>query len=466
MGEFVIIYKTYNDLIEKAQSAEGKTFREIDIKNRLSNPKAKGGLGQVIEESFFGLQVNSAARPDFQELGIELKVTPFKHNKNGTISAKERLVLNIINYIEEVHTHFYTSSFWKKNENLLLMFYEWLPGIKRNDYRIYKSILFTYPEADLEIIKQDWKTIISKIKAGKAHELSESDTNYLGAAPKGVNKSSLRIQPNSEILAMQRAFSLKQSYMTALVRKYIQNEKLISFASAKELKKQSLEEILTSKFAPFLGLTDKEIAHQLDVAYNQKSKSFVPSLVSSLLGIKGTRLDKIEEFAKANIQFKTIRLEPNGKPKESMSFENVDFNNWISENWIESYIRKRFYDTKFLFVVFEYKQTRKENRDRFLYFKGIKLWNMPVKTIENEIKQLWEEVVKVTNEGIQINYVKRGEKLVETNNLPKRNFNGVAHIRPKAINGSDKVELPDGERITKQCYWLNNTYVAEIISTL
>ncbi|WP_459500512.1 Sau3AI family type II restriction endonuclease [Bacillus sp. C1] len=457
-------YTTTEELMLKAKEAEGKTFGEIDTTDRLANRKSKGGLGQVIEESFFGYEVNSKAEADFANLGIELKVTPFKRNKNGTLSAKERLVLNIINYIEEVHTHFETSSFWKKNEKLLLMFYEWVPDIDRKDYYITKSLLFTYPEADLEIIKQDWETIVTKIRSGKAHELSEGDTNYLGACTKGSNKNSLRQQPFSETPAMQRAFSLKPSYMTALVRRYIQNEELISFTNANELKNKSLEEILTSKFAPYIGLTDKEIAEKLSVDYKPSSKSFVPWLVSSLLGIKGTRLDNIEEFAKANIQFKTIRLEPTGKPEQSMSFENIDFNQWTNEAWEESEIRDRFYQTKFLFVIFEFKQTKKENPNRELYLKGIKLWNMPTPTIENEIRQLWEEVNKVIKEGIQIQYKKRGNKMVETNNLPKSKFNGVAHIRPKGKDGSDKVTLPDGQQITKQCYWLNNTYIADIVA--
>ncbi|MEY2195711.1 MutH/Sau3AI family endonuclease [Neobacillus sp. BF23-41] len=84
----------------KAQEPEGKTIGEINVINRLNNTKAKGGLGQVIEERFFGYTINSESRQDFEHLCFELKVIPFKLNKNGTISAKELLVFNLINIIQ------------------------------------------------------------------------------------------------------------------------------------------------------------------------------------------------------------------------------------------------------------------------------------------------------------------------------------------------------------------------------
>src|SRR5690606_22776399 len=101
----------------------------------------------------------------------------------------------IINYNEEVNYSFPESSFWRKNEQLLMMFYEWIPGLSRAEYKILKSYLHRFPNEDLEIIKEDWKLIVEKIKAGLAHELSEADTNYLAAATKGANKNSLRSQP-------------------------------------------------------------------------------------------------------------------------------------------------------------------------------------------------------------------------------------------------------------------------------
>ncbi|MFS4084863.1 Sau3AI family type II restriction endonuclease [Aerococcus urinaeequi] len=452
-------YKSTDELLSKAKEADEHTFEEYDIHNKLSSKGNKGGLGQIIEEGLFGYNINSNNEADFADLGVELKVTPVKILKNNTLAAKERLVLNIINYMKEVNFTFETSSFWRKNQNILMMFYLWQAGQDRKDYKILKSILYTYPEEDLEIIKDDWETIVSKIREGKAEELSEGDTMYLGACTKGANKNSLRQQPFSDVPAMQRAFSLKASYMTTLVRKYIKQDNIVSFTSKEELAKKSLETILQERFAPYVGLDMREISQKINYEINPKNKSTIANMISRVLGITGTKLDNIEEFSKANIQFKTIRLEPNNIPKEHMSFENVDFDAWLNDSFEESQFYQKFEETKFLFVVFQYRETLKENPDRIPYFKKIVLWNMPEQTIRNEVGLMWRRGRKVLKDGVELTVRSRGI----SNNLPSAKENYVTHIRPKAKDGKDKVQLPDGQEITKQAFWLNKEYIAEIV---
>lgn len=257
---------------------------------------------------------------------------------------------------------------------------------------------------------------------------------------------------------MQRAFSLKQSYMTSLVRKEFNNEDIVSFANQKELRKYTLERIIYQKFEPFIGKTASEISSMLNYQVNPSNKSAIASMTSRILGITGTKLDSIEEFSKANIEFKTIRVESNGLPKESMSFEQVDFNRWVSTNFMDSQFYDKFSSTKFLFVVFQHNENVK-NRDPKLY--KVFLWNMPQKVIENELYQMWLRGKKALLKGVQLEQTKRGV----TNNLPKQSESTVCHIRPKARDSKDKVQLPDGQMITKQAYWLNRHYIAEIIKS-
>ncbi|HOM32954.1 MAG TPA: MutH/Sau3AI family endonuclease, partial [Bacilli bacterium] len=92
-----------------------KTFGDFGL-DESYNLRNKGGLGGFVEENIFGYKQNNDDNYDFINAEIELKVTPVKRNLNGTISAKERLVLSMINYKEEALVTFKTSSFYKKNK--------------------------------------------------------------------------------------------------------------------------------------------------------------------------------------------------------------------------------------------------------------------------------------------------------------------------------------------------------------
>ncbi|MCD1147509.1 hypothetical protein LQU94_05215 [Peptoniphilus sp. KCTC 25270] len=444
-----------DDILSMAETVYGKSVKDIDKKHR-SEKETKGMIGHIIEESVYGFDINSRSEADFKELGIELKTTPLKRNKNGSISAKERLVLNIINYMKEAHVTFETSSFWTKNQEILLYFYLWEKGAPIQNFKVLKAVLLTYSEEDLSIIRNDWEIIHHKILSGKAHELSEGDTMYLGACTKGVNAKSMRQQPFSPILAKQRAYSLKQSYMTTIARQHLDSEELERITDKRELREKSFEEILHARFNPYIGMSVEEISQNLGLELNSAFKSKVQQLTSKILDIRGNKLDSIEEFSKANIVFKTIRLNKKGVPKESMSFKQIDFKEWLELPFEESEIYNTFETTKFLFVVFQFDD--EEN----LIFKGIKLWNMPEETIQGEIYGLWKDVRDKLEKGVKLEKSSRGIK----NNLPDSSFNGVAHIRPKARNAEDKVQLPDGQMITKQTYWLNSSYVAKIVSDI
>ena len=166
------VYNSIEDVLDVAQSAEGKTVGEFDINNRLESKGNKGGIGQILEEGLFKIAVNSRAEADFVNLGLELKVTAIKENKKKEFSAKERLVLNIINYEEDYKDSFDNSAFWQKNKNLLIVFYLYKDDLDKKEFPIVKSVLHEFDPTDLEIIKQDWQTIINKINENCNNKLN------------------------------------------------------------------------------------------------------------------------------------------------------------------------------------------------------------------------------------------------------------------------------------------------------
>ena len=442
-------YTTKEAVLKRGREVIGIPVREIDTTGRLAT--GKGAIGTVIEESWFGYTPNSESEPDFPEAGVELKVTPYLRGKNG-IRAKERLVCNIINYMEEYDKTFQTSAFWHKCSTMLLMSYEHLMDRPKGDFRIDEAVLFSFPEEDLVIIEHDWETIMAKVRAGLAHELSEGDTLYLAACTKGANASSVRDQPFSEIPAKQRAYSLKSSYMTQILNKYIfgteTSPKIIK--SADVLHESTFEDYIIAKVRPYYGKTQLQLKAMLGV--NSNAKSLNEILLARMLDVKG-RIAYTEEFQKAGIIPKTIRVQRNGKIKESMSFPTFDFIELSREDdWEESELYNYLAPTKFMFVIFQ------ERNDGEYVFDKAMFWNIPNADLD-EVRIVWERTVRTLRDGVQLISTPSGV----SNNLPKMSESRVAHVRPHGRDGSDKLPLPDGRMMTKQCFWLNNTYIAEQI---
>ncbi len=451
--------KDKNSVLDYAKQLKGKTLREVCNSDILKHKySGKGNFGQVLERFYFGYEPNSKAEADFFEAGMELKSTPLKRLKNGEYRSKERLVLNIINYLQVVNQQFETSDFWKKNATLLLIFYLHQANYDLLDYVIKLVDAWKYPTTDLEIIKKDWHLIKQKIEDGKAHELSEGDTFYLGACTKGANASSTRNQPFSNVPAKQRAYSLKQGYVNHIIASISTGAigiygKLIP--SAAVAKRQTIEEIVISKFKPYYNKTVKQILKKTGVKINTTAKSFYANLTKAILGIE---LDKeIEEFEKAEIIVKTVRLKENNLPKEDISFSNFKYQEIINEEWDESNF-KDILEHKFLFVFFQF-----ENAE--LVLRKVKFWNMPYADIL-EAEKVWEQTKTIVQKGKIVREVKNG---IRYTNFPNKTFNPVSHVRPHATNAADTYPLPTKDKLTKvknytkHCFWLNNTYVRDEI---
>jgi DNA mismatch repair protein MutH len=449
-----------SSIIEYAKKLKEKSLRQVcDPKVLEHSYSGKGNFGQVLEKFYFGYEPNSLAEADFAQIGMELKSSPLKQLKNNEYRSKERLVLNIINYVNVVNQNFENSDFVKKNASILLIFYLHQAGFDILDYLIKLVDEWSFPSTDLEIIKKDWELITKKIAEGKAHELSEGDTFYLGACTKGASALSVRKQPFSEIPAKQRAYSFKQGYVNHIIASIANESKEIYgklIPNVQVAKKQTIEEIVISKFKPFYGKTEEEIIRILKIKINTKAKSFYANLTKAILGIE---LDKeIEEFEKAEIIVKTVRLKENDLPKEDISFPNFKYEEIVTQDWEDSDF-KDILEHKFLFVFFQF-----ENKK--LVLKKVKFWNMPYLDLL-EAEKVWTKTKEIVEKGEIVKEIKTNKngKEIRFTNFPSKKFSSLSHVRPHAKDSSDTFELPKKDKLTKQneytkhCFWLNNTYV-------
>jgi DNA mismatch repair protein MutH len=440
----------------------GKCLEDVSPQVAKATTAAnKGDLGSLVEKHYFRHTPPNNHEPDFADAGLELKTTGIVTGKTGP-KAKERLVLTMINYETLVEEDWATSTLLSKCRLMLLMFYEYdkdIPVEKRKfllppvvlelDHRgrraprqqvdFLSKHAFHIPEEDLLTIRRDWELIQAKVRDGKAHELSEGDTFFLGACRKGAGgpKEPLRRQPFSGVKAKARAFCLKQGYVTSILQGHIADNRLLVPGS-----KKSLEEVTLERFQPFIGRTVESLSLEFGkIRGGPNHKTFKREIANFMLSRDG---GTVAELQMANIEMKTVALEKNGKPKESMSFPNFDYMTIVEQTWEESEFFERL-ERKFLLVVF---QKDDQGTERF---RGAVYWNMPHHD-RVEARRVWEDT--------------RNRILAGITKLPSATESPVAHVRPKAKDGTDKSLTPSGEWHVKKCFWLNRSYIASILAPL
>lgn len=445
-------------ILEYAKELKGKSLRMACNLDEYNNTyTGKGSFGQILEKYYFNYEPNSVSEPDFYEVGLELKTSPLKKGSNSNISAKERLVLGVINYFEIVNQDFNTSSFFKKNNHLLLILYLHENGVNVIDLIIMLVGDWKIPEEDLIIIKSDWEKIKEKVKSGKAHELSEGDTFYLGACTKGGKGGNPRAQPFSNKPAKQRAFALKQGYLNHIIGK-LSRLNGVNYGKIIEstVSKLNFEELVISKFEKFYNKNTDQIEEQLGINLNKKAKSYYASLTKKVLGVDIH--EEIEEFAKADIIVKTVRLKENYLPKEDLSFPAFKYVEIVDEDWENSNL-KEILEHKFLFIFFQIKGNK-------LFLKSAKFWNMSASDI-SKVELVWEKTKQVVREGNIVTQV--SDQGIRKTNFPSKKFSSIAHVRPHAQNANDTFPLPILDKLTglnsytKHSFWLNSTYIKDVI---
>lgn len=434
-----------------------------------NNSYGKGSLGNLIEKYFFYYQPNNDPNADFPIAGVELKVTPYqKLKKTNAYSAGERLVISMIPNAIPLDTDIRTSHIMEKINLILLMLYQRSDNKKRTEYLITHSQLFSVTsellEADFEIIKDDYKKIVTKIQNGEAHLLSESDTTYLSACTKGATaKKSLQPQfYNSDIKAKRRAFSFKQGFMTSIINNYIFNgvktyESILK--DSMELKDQSFEDIVINRLNKYIGYSKQQLKNKFGI---QKEPNQILSILAfRMLNIKS---NNAEEFLKANIVVKSIQVEQNNQIKYHMSFPTFKIEDLLKEKWDDSWLYNYFNETKFLFVVYKF-----DGND--YVFSGAKFWNLPIMLLEGVAKEDW---FKVKRSYHDIKFYPKKNKV--DNNLPKPSDMNLffsklhtsesAHMIDGRIYGKgiDYLErytdiLPNGDRMPIQSFWLNKNFI-------
>lgn len=511
-----------NSIYRYALEIEGKTLLTIlqeagltaeDIAWVRSKETDKGLPGKIVEASYFGYELNSRQEADFDRAGAELKTTPADLDAStNRYKSGETVSVTQIDFRGPVEDDFYASHLYDKLRMLIIIFYhrdKSLPS--KLLYEVIFADLFSPSEEDLAIIRSDYREIIQKIRSGQAHTLSRADGTYLSTAPKARRSTNMITPYYGGERLVKRSYTLRKEYVNVILDGYYHREQRRAVAAADErlitdiheLDRMSFAEIIQSRFERYIGWSIWDIAETLnlhaeqtretlglsDIPVGVMNKATIPTITARMLGLRTLRS---EEFTKAGIVVKTVCFNSRGTNKEKFRLGDVDFLEIyntpaphevveidedgneeivIDTGWRDSELFSQLDSVKYLFVVFQ------ENADGEIIFKGSKMWAMSDEDIE--LARLdWMDIRAVLNHGVELTIGEDGRTY--------NNFPGVAearriHLRPhgaKAFyvdldgtfwgNGQlgDTEPLPDGRRMTRQSYWLNNRFVRDIVQDL
>lgn len=221
---------------------------------------------------------------------------------------------------------------------------------------------------------------------------------------------------------------------------------------------------LDQRVQQFIGNDVQSLKAKLLPADKRKTKASFAMLARKMLKVRSNFLREID--LPSDVVIKTVRVTGNGDPAESMSFMQVDFNDWCNaKDWHATKTYQYFKNTTIALFIFQQFPAGKRVDDEDITFQGMKVWKVSDFDLDHGFKEVWHECRELIQNGgleIKTTYNKNGDP-VNHNNLPGLTFNGIAHIRPGGNNGKDMIELPNGQMITRMRFWLNADFIKEVL---
>jgi DNA mismatch repair protein MutH len=446
---------TEQQIFDIAEGLVGKKLGELDKSGWLKRKKDKGSIGNMIQADFFGIPANSIKGADFKHHSIELKVTPILKKKKVGFSSKERLVLGMINYLEDYKIPFEESIVNKKAQSMLLIFYLHEENKPVEEFKIIKTARFQLPKYDEPQVKLDYQLIIEKIQQGEAHEISEKQQKIMAASTKGQGKGKDFVKQRfSKEKAKSRAYSYKVGYMSAYFRNLVTPEQVEHIHIPPQ---KSFLDTVTETLDKYVGKSDEEIQSILQKKVIGKSSLF--NLISFMFGTKGGNLNHTEEFLKEGYAIKTVRERLDRNKNQDMSFPNIDFTEIANDEFEESTWYGWFAETKYILTVWD---EYEKDKNRFV---GYAIW-IPDDEIINIASELYNRIknmLKTDSIRVDIDETK-GKHGRWSDNLPggKADYPPF-QIRPKGSGESVFVTLPNGLILKKKCLFINKEYIRDIV---
>ena len=207
------------ELLERCQAIEGLSLAQLAVQLNLHIPdnpaRRKGWAGQAIELAL-GANAGNRAKPDFLNLGIELKTLPINHLGKP---AESTFVTSIP--LLTVHKQTWqTSQCFAKLRRVMWLSVEGDPAIPFLQRRIGRGLLWSPSIEDARILENDWLELTLMIGTGMLAEIDASMGQYLQVRPKAADAKSLCYgfdETGNKTSTLPRGFYLRSRFTAGLM---------------------------------------------------------------------------------------------------------------------------------------------------------------------------------------------------------------------------------------------------------
>lgn len=494
---------TKGQILKLLEAAMGRTLLEVDSHQLFvqyeKEKKVTGIAGNIVEQSILGCEADNRQDVDIyiDNIGYEIKTTgmvvPKDKNSPYSYECKEPVSVTAVSIQKIVNEQFETSNFWHKLEHLLWVYY-WYKSegtVKLDGYKLFpllKFQLFEFDETDKLRLRHDWLLVRDFLISIHREYLTDEERKsqypllssklrkvllVIDTAPKYPNPPRFRLKRDFATEIAGNLFSKSKKTVLSKLAKPI-----IDFGDI-DSKCEELNKL-------YAGKTFAEIAGKLGmkIVFNKKSgdeqnedsdaesvsaKNFAEQVVLKMFGSDAKRLNKIEDFVKIGLIAKSLPIESNGKPKESMKMYTPNVKEWMTETaFVDSFIREYFSEHQFLLIVYRYTMPSKKVKDsKYIKFVGFKRVYFTDAFIDTSVWKFWNDVKDlIINKKLKIvkEYDKDNKPIInpvsktqrEAPNFPKEAQNDV-FMRGSAGKSEEKyktLEIND-LRMIPQEIWLS-----------
>jgi len=213
--------QTESELLERARAIAGQSLRELTgacggsaVPEDLR--RHKGWVGELLERAL-GASAGSQPKPDFPDLGIELKTVPVR----GDGYPLESTHVCTVPLSGTAGLRWTESLVRRKLARVL-----WIPiqgdtDVPLESRRIGMPLLWSPTPPQERQLEQDWEELMHYIGLGDLDQISASHGNYLQIRPKAADGAAMTetVGPDGVMTAaLPRGFYLRASFTAEIIR--------------------------------------------------------------------------------------------------------------------------------------------------------------------------------------------------------------------------------------------------------